>query len=98
MQDFLEEVLSQDNVHTGVLSQTTEQFGQLWSLRESIPEAVSKEGKAYKYDISVPVSAFEEVVQKTRDELTKKGLYKRSGGVKEVVGYGHFGDGKLGIY
>jgi (R)-2-hydroxyglutarate---pyruvate transhydrogenase len=77
-----------------VLAQASEQFGQLWSLRECIPEAVSKEGKAYKYDISIPVSAFEEVVVRTREELVKKGLYKRKKGVKEVVGYGHYGDGE----
>lgn len=81
-------------VQTGVLAQNTEHFQQLWSLRESIPEAVSKDGKAYKYDISVPVSTFQEVVQKTREQLKSKGLYQTPGGVREVVGYGHIGDGK----
>jgi FAD/FMN-containing dehydrogenase len=85
--------LEQGDVHTGVLAQASEQFSQLWSLRESIPEAVSKEGKAYKYDISIPVSAFEDVVTRTKEELENKGLYKREKGVKEVVGYGHYGDG-----
>lgn len=80
-------------VKTGVLAQTTEQFQQLWALRESIPEAVSKEGKAYKYDISVPISTFESVVTKTRERLQEKGLYKTPGGVRELVGYGHIGDG-----
>jgi FAD/FMN-containing dehydrogenase len=80
-------------VRTGVLAQNTEHFQQLWSLRESIPEAVSKEGKAYKYDISVPVSTFEEVVLKTREQMKSKGLYKTPGGVKEVIGFGHIGDG-----
>lgn len=87
-------------VKTGVLAQATEQFQQLWALRESIPEAVSKEGKAYKYDISVPVSTFEWVVAKTRQRLQEKGLYKTPGGVREVVGYGHIGDGEQdnGVY
>ena len=94
LQDFLEEVMSDESlVKTGVLAQATEQFQQLWSLRECIPEAVSKEGKAYKYDISVPITTFEEVVQKTREQLKSKNLYKTPGGVKEVVGYGHVGDG-----
>jgi hypothetical protein len=34
------------------------------------------------------------VVARTREELEKKGLYKREKGVKEVVGYGHYGDGE----
>ncbi|CCA75533.1 probable DLD2-D-lactate dehydrogenase [Serendipita indica DSM 11827] len=96
LQDFLEEVMSDESlVKTGVLAQATEQFQQLWSLRECIPEAVSKEGKAYKYDISVPITTFEEVVHKTREQLKSKNLYKIPGGVKEVVGYGHIGDGNL---
>jgi (R)-2-hydroxyglutarate---pyruvate transhydrogenase len=82
-------------VKTGVLAQATEQFQQLWALRESIPEAVSKEGKVYKYDISIPPSAFEWMVTKTRERLQEKGLYKTPGGVREVVGYGHIGDGEI---
>lgn len=34
------------------------------------------------------------MVARTREELEKKGLYKREKGVKEVVGYGHYGDGE----
>ena len=80
-------------VQTGVLAQSREQFVQLWGLREGIPEAVSKEGKAYKYDISIPTSTFKEVVDKVRERLIEKGLYKTPGGVKECIGYGHIGDG-----
>jgi len=81
-------------VQTGVLAQSRDQFVQLWGLREGIPEAVSKEGKAYKYDISIPTSTFKEIVDKVRDRLIEKGLYKTPGGVKECIGYGHIGDGE----
>jgi FAD/FMN-containing dehydrogenase len=81
-------------VLTGVLAQSQEHFHQLWSLRESIPEAISKEGKAYKYDISVPITKFKEVVDKVRERLKERGLYKTEGNVREVVGYGHIGDGE----
>lgn len=77
------------------MSQNMDDFQQLWALRESIPEAVSKHGKAYKYDISVPVSIFEDVVHKTKAQLKAKGLYRTPGGVREVVGYGHIGDGQI---
>ena len=56
-------------------------------------EAVSKEGKAYKYDISVPLSSFKEVVDNTREHLRSKGLLHDKA-VKFVIGYGHVGDGK----
>lgn len=56
-------------------------------------EAVSKEGKAYKYDISVPLSLFKQVVDDTREHLRSKGLLHDKA-VKYVIGYGHVGDGQ----
>ena len=81
-------------INTGVLSQSPLQFSQLWAIREGITEAVSKEGKAYKYDISIPVASFKTVVDTTREHLKSKGLL-HDGAVKHVVGYGHVGDGRL---
>lgn len=76
----------------GVLSQSPAQFSSLWALREGITEAISKEGKAYKYDISVPPHAFQDVVNYTRKHLKENGLLKVEA-VKDVVGFGHIGDG-----
>lgn len=76
-----------------MLSQSPAQFSSLWALREGVTEAISKEGKAYKYDISVPLSSFKEVVDGTREHLRSKGLL-RDGAVKYVLGYGHVGDGQ----
>jgi (R)-2-hydroxyglutarate---pyruvate transhydrogenase len=81
-------------INTGVLSQSPAQFSSLWALREGVTEAVSKEGKAYKYDISVPLSTFKTVVDGTREHLRSKGLLGDKA-VKHVLGYGHVGDGKL---
>lgn len=94
LNDLLESLLTADKplVTTGVLSQSPAQFSSLWALREGIPEAISKEGKAYKYDISVPLSAFKEVVDDLREHLRLKGLLHDKA-VKHVVGYGHVGDG-----
>ncbi|KAI0735285.1 FAD-binding domain-containing protein [Earliella scabrosa] len=81
-------------INTGVLATSPAQFSALWAIREGLTEAVSKEGKAYKYDISVPLNKFQEVVNKTREHLRQKGLM-REDAVKYVVGYGHVGDGNL---
>jgi FAD/FMN-containing dehydrogenase len=95
LNSLLEELMSGDEplINTGVVSQSPTQFGQLWGLREGITEAVSKEGKAYKYDISIPLASFKEVVDTTRDHLQKQGLMHEDA-VKHVLGYGHVGDGK----
>lgn len=94
LSDLLEALLGADTplITTGVMSQSEDQFAGIWALREGIPEAVSKEGKTYKYDISIPVSSFQEVVDGTRAHLQSKGLLHDEA-VKHVVGYGHVGDG-----
>ncbi|KAF9270373.1 FAD-binding domain-containing protein [Marasmius fiardii PR-910] len=96
LNDLLETLLSADQplINTGVLAQNPAQFTSLWALREGVTEAVSKEGKAYKYDISVPLSTFKEVVDNTRNHLRSLGLMHEDA-VKHVLGYGHVGDGNL---
>jgi FAD/FMN-containing dehydrogenase len=84
-------------INTGVLSQNPTQFAQMWALREGITEAISKEGKVYKYDISIPLQAFKEVIDTTREHIRSKGLL-REGAVRHVLGYGHVGDGKRKCY
>lgn len=79
-------------INTGVIATSPAHFSSLWAIREGLTEAVSKEGKAYKYDISVPLHKFKEVVDKTKDHLRQNGLL-REDAVKYVVGYGHVGDG-----
>ncbi|KAI0274816.1 FAD-binding domain-containing protein [Gloeopeniophorella convolvens] len=93
---LLETLLESDTplISTGVLSQSPSQFASLWKLREGVTEAVSKEGKAYKYDISVPLASFKEVVDTTREHLRSKGVLHENA-VKHVIGYGHVGDGNL---
>ncbi|KAG8858407.1 hypothetical protein FRB96_005292 [Tulasnella sp. 330] len=76
-------------INFGTLSQSPAQFAALWVLRESIAEAGGKAGKVYKYDVSVPPAEFVNVTNKVREKV--------KGHVKEVVGYGHVGDGNLHI-
>lgn len=94
LNELLESLLDGEEplINTGVLSQSPAQFASIWALREGITEAVSKEGKAYKYDISIPIAAFKEVVDKTRDHLQQQDLV-REGAVRHVIGFGHVGDG-----
>ena len=77
------------------MAQNPAQFSSIWALREGVTEAVSKEGKAYKYDISIPLSTFKECVDLTRERLRSKGLLSEDK-VKAVMGYGHVGDGEFG--
>ncbi|KIK71133.1 hypothetical protein GYMLUDRAFT_33265 [Collybiopsis luxurians FD-317 M1] len=98
LNNLLEYLLEADGserlINTGVLAQNPAQFSSLWALREGITEAVSKEGKAYKYDISIPLATFKDCVDQTREHLRSKGLLSEDK-VKAVIGYGHVGDGNL---
>ncbi|NXJ11187.1 D2HDH protein, partial [Odontophorus gujanensis] len=59
----------------------------LWSLRERITEALTHDGCVYKYDISLPVGKLYDLVTDMRARLGQS--------AKNVVGYGHVGDGNL---
>ncbi|KZT74727.1 FAD-binding domain-containing protein [Daedalea quercina L-15889] len=93
---LLEDLMGQEPslINSGVLATSPAQFSSLWAIREGLTEAVGKEGKAYKYDISVPQDKFKEVLDITREHLASKGLMHDQA-VKHVVGYGHVGDGNL---
>ncbi|KAL1923994.1 uncharacterized protein VTP21DRAFT_7029 [Calcarisporiella thermophila] len=92
LSNFLENILENSLVQDGVLAQDTTQIQNLWSIREGLPEACAKAGATYKYDISMPVPVFYQMVEDMRKEV-EKSPHKNL--VKGVVGYGHVGDGNL---
>lgn len=55
----------------------------LWSLRERITEALTRDGCVYKYDVSLPVGKLYDLVTDMRARLGQS--------AKNVVGYGHLG-------
>ncbi|WFD35740.1 (R)-2-hydroxyglutarate--pyruvate transhydrogenase [Malassezia cuniculi] len=100
LQGLLEELLEEGIVNDGVLAQDESQVHTLWALRESAPESYARQGKVYKYDISMPIERMYELVEHMREHYDKAGLLDkpgRPGLVKAVGGYGHVGDGNLHI-
>ncbi|WVR05081.1 hypothetical protein IAU60_002093 [Kwoniella sp. DSM 27419] len=89
LSSLFESLLSSSLILDGVLAQDTTQIRDLWKVRESCPEALSKSGKAYKYDLSVPVDKMYELVERMRQQL------KGNERIKGVAGFGHMGDGNL---
>lgn len=70
----------------GSLSQSGNQNDELWKLRESISPALGHAGSVYKYDVSLPLERFYELVDVMRSRIGDKAV---------TVGYGHVGDGNL---
>ncbi|KAF9928038.1 hypothetical protein BGZ67_007195 [Mortierella alpina] len=93
--NYLEGLLTDDIVQDGVVAQDTTQFKNLWAIREGIPEACSKTGTVYKYDLSIPVPVFYQMVEDMRARLDNAGLLGKDKEVDCVVGFGHIGDGNL---
>ena len=82
-------------VEDGVVAQDETQINDLWSLRESIPEACGKAGKTYKYDLSIPVNQMYDIIKDVRARFAEKGLSENK--VKLTVGYGHVGDSNIHV-
>ena len=98
LSDFLEHLLETEVVSDGALAQDAAQMKSMWSIREGIPEACSKAGAVYKYDISMPLSSLYQLVEDMKHRLREKDLYRPSdlnSPVRAVIGYGHVGDGNL---
>ncbi|XP_040828349.1 D-2-hydroxyglutarate dehydrogenase, mitochondrial [Ochotona curzoniae] len=84
---FLEYVLSSGLVSDGTVATDQRKIQTLWALRERITEALSHDGYVYKYDLSLPVERLYDLVTDVRVRLGPS--------AKNVVGYGHLGDGNL---
>ncbi|PGH00704.1 hypothetical protein AJ79_08124 [Helicocarpus griseus UAMH5409] len=97
LEGFLEHVMGESIVADGVLAQDETQAQTLWRWREGITESLSHLGGTYKYDVSIPLSELYQLVDDTRERLTKVGLVgdDESYPVREVLGYGHMGDSNL---
>ncbi|EPY83356.1 hypothetical protein CB1_000575016 [Camelus ferus] len=81
LSDFLEQVLGSGLVTDGTLATDQRRIKMLWSLRERITEALSRDGYVYKYDLSLPVERLYDLVSDLRARLGPR--------AKHVVGYGH---------
>lgn len=92
---YLESLMVDEIVQDGVVAQDTTQIQNLWAIREGIPEACSKAGAVYKYDISMPVPVLYQAVEDMRARLVQSDAYGDDKLFSSVIGYGHVGDGNL---
>lgn len=90
LQNYLEHVLEKEIISDGVLAESETQLQSLWNIREGVTEGLARAGGGvYKYDLSVNLEQLYDLVEETRKRT--KGVE----GIKDVVGFGHIGDGNL---
>nr|CCA17465.1 D2hydroxyglutarate dehydrogenase putative [Albugo laibachii Nc14] len=89
LETFLTAVMEDGHVNDGIVAQDSIQATKLFQIREDITLALSMRGSVYKYDVSLPIAEYYNLVYAIRNRLGSK--YEDV----QVVGYGHLGDGNL---
>lgn len=85
--NFLESALNDGDILDGTMTSDSAKMAEIWRLREWIALAHQKEKYIFKYDISVPLQQFYDIVPVMRERLGDK--------VDLVTGFGHLGDSNL---
>ncbi len=85
----LEGALEDGVLYDGTVAQSLDQAAAFWKIREGLPEAEVKTGPSIKHDVSVPVNAVPELIERGSALLVE--LYPGA----RPVPFGHLGDGNL---
>ena len=72
----------------GILAASVAHRQEFWRFREALPEANRRMGALSSHDISVPLSAIPEFIDRTSASLTRIGQFR-------INCFGHVGDGNL---
>ncbi len=91
LMNFMETLADKERIADGTIASGSQQFRDLWALRENISESISMLGNVHKNDISVPVSSMSRFIPEfealVRDQYAEfKMLY-----------FGHIGDGNIHV-
>jgi FAD/FMN-containing dehydrogenase len=87
MEDFLEDVMTENYVVNGVLAQDLSQLESFWKIRESTAVVVAATGYTYKYDISLAIPEFADWDQEMTELLEGLPVVQAN--------WGHILDGNL---
>lgn len=85
--DFLSAAMERGDILDGTVTNDKSKITKIWQLREFIPTGIFKDGYCFKYDISLPLSHFYEIVPAMRAQVGDLAT--------RVCGYGHIGDSNL---
>ena len=88
MEMFLEQAMNTGCVVDGVLAHDLQQVHSMWSVRESCNPIILPKGYVFKYDISLPIRDFPDLIAEMKDRLSDIPA-------AQVVNWGHVVDGNL---
>ncbi|KAG4069502.1 hypothetical protein HA402_006868 [Bradysia odoriphaga] len=84
---FLETSMNNGLIQDGTVTNNPTKVKDIWALREQIGAAILRDGYCFKYDISLPLPHFYEIVEIMRKRLGNQ--------ARRICGYGHLGDANL---
>lgn len=88
LNNFLKNAMEKSLVIDGVTTNEPGKMQNIWAMRERIADSlINIDGYCFKYDISLPLSHFYEIVPATRERVGDLATF--------VCGYGHIGDSNL---
>ncbi|KAK4336996.1 hypothetical protein RND71_044227 [Anisodus tanguticus] len=87
--NLIEHLMDKNLIHNGTYSSELTKMKKLWELRERIAEVLGSNGYCFKYDISIPLKEYYDLVEILRERL------KSNKKVTSISGYGHIGDSNL---
>ena len=87
LENILGDAMERGEVLDATIAESRQQAVDMWKLRETIPEAQAIEGTGIKHDISVPVSAMPEFLERANAEVAEA-----VDGI-QICAFGHIGDG-----
>ncbi|CAH4019647.1 D-2-hydroxyglutarate dehydrogenase, mitochondrial isoform X1 [Pieris brassicae] len=86
---FLSKEMESGKIVDGTITSEPAKMKNIWNIRESIPGAGLLDGYVFKYDISIPLKNYYDIVLLLRKRMGNK--------ITRVYGYGHIGDGNIHI-
>ena len=89
LENLLGRALELELISDAIIANSIKQSQDLWSIRESIPEAQLALGIVIKHDISLPISQIANFVETTEIKLQQ--LWPKM----QTIIFGHVGDGNL---
>lgn len=83
LENFLQKAMEKALVVDGLTINEPGKMRSVWELRERIADSLLRMGYCFKYDLSLPLNRFYEIVPAVRERVGDLAKY--------VCGYGHVG-------
>lgn len=88
LEDLFADAMQRGLVTDGVIAQSEGQRQELWSVREHLPEANRRIGSVSSHDLSIPLGAVSEFIERGQSVIDGIGRFR-------INCFGHLGDGNL---